>query len=54
KFGDKKADAAAKKILHQVFPEHHIEQISIDGVASGGGSIHCATQQEPLTVKVGE
>ena len=54
KFGDKKADAAAKKTLSQVFPDHHIEQISIDGIASGGGSIHCATQQEPLTVKVAE
>ncbi|MCL4113603.1 UNVERIFIED_CONTAM: hypothetical protein GTU68_001036 [Idotea baltica] len=48
KFGDEKADTAAKEKLAQVFPNHKIEQISIDGIASGGGSIHCATQQEPL------
>lgn len=47
KFGDKNADNAAKKKLAKAFPEHHIKQISVDGIASGGGSIHCATQQEP-------
>ncbi len=47
KFGDKKADYVAKVKLAKVFPKHHIEQIAIDGIASGGGSIHCATQQEP-------
>jgi agmatine deiminase len=47
KFGDKKADSAAKKQLADAFPNHYIEQVSIDGIASGGGSIHCATQQEP-------
>jgi len=46
-FGDKKADRAAKAALSKVFPDHVIEQIMIDGIASGGGSIHCATQQEP-------
>ncbi len=48
-FGDKKADLAAKTILKKTFPERVIEQIAIDGIASGGGSIHCATQQEPKT-----
>ncbi len=47
KFGDKKADVAAKQKLATVFPKHNIDQIAIDGIASGGGSIHCATQQEP-------
>ena len=47
KFGDKKTDKAAKEKLANVFPNHRIEQIAIDGLASGGGSIHCATQQEP-------
>ena len=46
KFGDKKADTRAKTILEQAFPDRIIEQIAIDGIASGGGSIHCATQQE--------
>lgn len=48
RFGDPKADAAAKTKLSQLFPNHVIEQIAIDGIASGGGSIHCATQQEIL------
>ena len=47
KFGDKKTDAVAKIKLTKAFPNHHVVQISIDGIASGGGSIHCATQQEP-------
>ncbi len=47
KFGDKSADNLARQKLADVFPNHRIEQISIDGIASGGGSIHCATQQEP-------
>ncbi len=46
KFGDKLADEKAKRILQQSFPERIVEQIAIDGIASGGGSIHCATQQE--------
>lgn len=47
KFGDKQADQTAREQLAKVFPHHQIVQISIDGIASGGGSIHCATQQEP-------
>ncbi len=48
RFGDKKADQHAKNILAKAFPNRTIEQIAIDGIASGGGSIHCATQQEPI------
>jgi len=47
KFGDKEADDRAFKIIQTEFPNRVIEQISIDGIASGGGTIHCATQQEP-------
>jgi agmatine deiminase len=47
KFGDKEADENAFKIVQELFPNRVIEQIAIDGIASGGGSIHCATQQEP-------
>ncbi|OKH10966.1 agmatine/peptidylarginine deiminase [[Limnothrix rosea] IAM M-220] len=47
KFGDRAADQKAKEILAQAFPDRVIEQIAIDGIASGGGSVHCATQQEP-------
>lgn len=45
-FGDKTADNNARRILEKAFPDRVIEQIAIDGIASGGGSIHCATQQE--------
>lgn len=47
KFGDKEADDRAFKIIQTEFPNRVIEQIAIDGIASGGGTIHCATQQEP-------
>ncbi len=48
KFGDKNADKQAKQKLAKAFPGHKIEQIAINGIASGGGSIHCTTQQEPM------
>lgn len=47
KFGDPEMDQNAKEILAELFPDRVIEQLAIDGIASGGGSIHCATQQEP-------
>ncbi len=47
KFGDVEADKNAFDILQNQFPNKTIEQISIDGIASGGGTIHCSTQQEP-------
>ena len=47
KFGDRKADRAAKEKLQFAFPDRKIEMLAINGLASGGGSIHCATQQEP-------
>jgi len=46
KFGDKETDENAFEILQKQFPNRVIEQIAINGIASGGGSIHCATQQE--------
>jgi agmatine deiminase len=47
KFGDKNADKNAFDIIQKQFPNKTIEQIAIDGIASGGGTIHCSTQQEP-------
>lgn len=47
-FGDLQADRAAKQALQRAFPDREIVQINIDGIAAGGGSIHCATQQEPI------
>jgi agmatine deiminase len=49
-FGDKAADLAAKTALQNTYPDHKIEQINVDGIAAGGGTIHCATQQEPVTL----
>lgn len=47
-FGDRAADEAAKAALQRAFPQRTVEQLNMDGIAGGGGSIHCATQQEPL------
>ena len=46
-FGDRHADAAAKETLQSLFPKHTVVQLNIDGIAVGGGGIHCTTQQEP-------
>ncbi|ALO11800.1 Agmatine deiminase [Streptomyces venezuelae] len=47
KFGDRKADARAKAILQEHFPDRDIVQLQIDTIASGGGGIHCATHDQP-------
>ena len=47
-FGDPKTDLAAKQTLQRLFPERKVVQINIDGIAAGGGGIHCTTQQEPM------
>jgi agmatine deiminase len=46
-FGDQKADRRARDILERLYPKRRIVQINIDGIAAGGGGIHCTTQQEP-------
>ena len=46
-FGDARADAAARDTLAEAFPQHEIVALDMDGIAAGGGSIHCATQQQP-------
>jgi agmatine deiminase len=46
-FGDPRADTAASRALQSVFPEREVIQINVDGIAAGGGGIHCTTQQEP-------
>ena len=46
-FGDPKTDAAAKRELQRLFPGRTVVQLNIDGIAAGGGGIHCTTQQEP-------
>lgn len=46
-FGDAKADGEARDKLKTLFPGRQVIQLNIDGVAAGGGGIHCTTQQEP-------
>nr|WP_235916095.1 agmatine deiminase family protein [Spelaeibacter cavernicola] len=46
-FGDPAADADAKQKLETLFPGRSVVQLDIDAIASGGGGIHCTTQQEP-------
>jgi agmatine deiminase len=46
-FGDPKADASARDTLKDLFPKREVVQLNVDGVAAGGGGIHCTTQQEP-------
>ena len=46
-FGDPRTDASARCELQRAFPGREVVQINIDGIAAGGGGIHCTTQQEP-------
>lgn len=46
-FGDKRTDRNTRAILQELFAEREIIQLNIDGIAAGGGGIHCATQQQP-------
>ena len=49
-FGDEQADQVARQRLQQAFPDREIVAINVDGIAAGGGTIHCATQQEPAAI----
>lgn len=46
-FGDPETDPAAGATLQRLFPDREVVQLDIDGIAAGGGGIHCTTQQEP-------
>ncbi len=46
-FGDESADETARATLAELFPRRRVISLNIDGIAAGGGGIHCATQQEP-------
>ncbi len=46
-FGDPDTDRIAIQELERLFPDRRVVQINIDGIAAGGGGIHCTTQQEP-------
>ncbi len=42
------SDAAAKDAVAAAFPGHDVVTVDISVLASGGGGIHCITQQEPI------
>ena len=46
-FGDATADGNAAQALRELFPGREVVPLNVDGVAAGGGGIHCMTQQEP-------
>ncbi|WP_030674223.1 agmatine deiminase family protein [Streptomyces sp. NRRL B-1347] len=46
-FGDTAADRAAKATLARLHPDRVVEQLNIDSLGTGGGGIHCVTQQQP-------
>jgi len=46
-FGDPAADTKARDLLARLYPGHKVVQIDIDAIASGGGGIHCVTNQLP-------
>lgn len=45
-FGDEEADEIAREKLTELYPNREVVMLNIDGIAAGGGGIHCVTQQE--------
>jgi agmatine deiminase len=43
------ADDRARAVYEKLFPQREICQLEIDGIAIGGGGIHCITQQQPVS-----
>lgn len=46
-FGDEAADEKASSTLRNLFPNREVIALNVDALTAGGGTIHCATQQEP-------
>lgn len=46
-FGDAEKDRKAEQTLQLLYPGRRIEMLPLDGLYSGGGGIHCVTQQQP-------
>ncbi|KAF8927387.1 hypothetical protein BGZ47_002168 [Haplosporangium gracile] len=47
-FGDESADAEAKRIVEEQFPERKVVTVRIDYLVKGGGGIHCSTHDVPI------
>jgi agmatine deiminase len=41
-------DARARSVIQACFPDREVVQIDVTYLASGGGGIHCITQQQPV------
>ena len=52
RFGDPERDEAACRALPQAFPTRTIRMLRIDHIASGGGCVHCLTQEVPEPIQV--
>ncbi|WP_281719047.1 agmatine deiminase family protein [Pandoraea apista] len=50
-FGDPAADAHAHDIVKRAFPDRHVVQLPLRGIARRGGGIHCCTQQQPAAAR---
>ena len=46
---DDEYDAAAEQLLKKIYPEREVIGISCHEMFLGGGNIHCATQQQPIS-----
>lgn len=46
-FGDKKADAAALKVIRSLYKDRDVEPVYIQELPFLGGGIHCSTQEVP-------
>lgn len=46
-------DAKAKEILESLFPSRRVIQIYTREILTGGGNIHCLTQQIPFFCHTG-
>ena len=47
KFGDSRSDAAAEAVFKAAFSDRKVVSVAIDTIGTGGGGIHCITQQQP-------
>lgn len=41
------SDQRARQVVESCFPDHEVVQVDVKGIATGGGGIHCITQQQP-------
>ncbi|MEM9563329.1 MAG: agmatine deiminase family protein [Actinomycetota bacterium] len=48
-FGDAVADGEAAELIGAYHPGREVVALAVDPVAAGGGGIHCATQQQPVS-----